>query len=559
MTAFGEITLLLALTAGISLVMKLIRQPLIIGYILAGVLAGPYMLGILTDTHSIELFSTFGITILLFIVGLHLNPLVIREVGKVSLVTGLGQVLFTSLVGFLISLLIGLNVIAALYCSIALTFSSTIIILKLLSDKGDIQSLYGKIAVGFLLVQDIVASIILMAFSSFGTAANQPLPLTITLLVVKGLLLFCFLYAVSKYVLPKLITFAAGSSELLFLLSLSWGLLVAVLFQTLGLSLEIGALIAGITLSTSDYVEEIAARLRPLRDFFIILFFVLLGAEMILDFTPQILLSALALSLFVLIGNPIIMIVIMNLLGYKQRTGFMAGLTVAQISEFSLILATLGLQLGHISKEVMTIITLVGLITISISSYFIIYAERIYPPLRKILKFFQLRKKTSEKQKKIKKIDVLLFGYNRVGLQLLTFLKKQDYRVGVVDLDPATADKLPGKRAPLFHGDIENIEFLESLPLSEAKLIISTITKTETTLLLTKTVRTANPTATIILFAHTQEDAHELYQAGATYVVLPHHVGADHLTQIIESLGFEEKAYTRRKNKHVRELESILS
>lgn len=557
MPVFLEITIVLLITMVISFVMKYIKQPLVVGYILAGIIVGPAVLDILHSHDTLDLFSKLGITILLFIVGLHLSPRVIKEVGKVSLITGVGQVLVTSVTGFAIALLLGIDKVAAVYVAIALTFSSTIIILKLLSDKGDIHSLYGKIAIGFLLVQDILASIILIAISSFSGPSELTIPMTIGLFLLKGVGVFLGTYVINKWFLPKITAFAATSSELLFIFSLTWGLGFALIFQMMGLSVEIGALIAGICLSTSEYAEEMSSRLRPLRDFFIVLFFVLLGAEMVITLDPAIIIPALVLSLYVLIGNPVIMIIIMNLLGYHRKTGFMAGLTVAQISEFSLILATLGMSVGHISKEILTIITLVGLITISCSSYFIMYSEKMYPYMAKILSLLELKKNTKNSDTKTKAVEVYLFGFNRVGNNLLHFFKNKDYKVGIVDFDPIAKERISHKKTAFFYGDAGNAEFLESLQFDKAKIIISTIPELETNRLLVKYLQIKNSDCLTIVFAQTGRDALLLYEAGATYVVLPHYIGATHITELLDGLGFNEKSLHRRRKKHIVDLTSL--
>src|SRR3989338_3694257 len=167
MNAFTELSLVLVIATLIACIMRLLRQPLILGHILTGLLIGPYILNLIASAEILRIFSELGVALLLFIVGLQLSPHVIKEVGKIAAVTGVGQVLFTTAIGFfLTSFVFHYSLITSLYISIALTFSSTIIILKLLSDKGDLQKLYGKISIGFLLVQDIIAILILIAVSS---------------------------------------------------------------------------------------------------------------------------------------------------------------------------------------------------------------------------------------------------------------------------------------------------------------------------------------------------------------------------------------------------------
>jgi Kef-type K+ transport system membrane component KefB len=273
---FNQISLIILIVLAVSLVMRLLKQPLIIGYIIAGVIAGPFFLKILPEVDTIRIFADFGIAFLLFIVGLHLSPKVIKEVGKISLITGIGQIIFTSLIGYFISILLGFSPITSLYIAIALTFSSTIIIMKLLSDKGDLESLYGKISIGFLLVQDLVAILILIIISSLSTGGDYVTQIALTLF--KGLVIIAVLAPISIYVLPKFHNFFAKSQEFLFVFAIAWGLGIASLFFYAGLSIEVGALIAGVLLSVSPYSFEISSKLKSLRDFFLISFFLLLGA-----------------------------------------------------------------------------------------------------------------------------------------------------------------------------------------------------------------------------------------------------------------------------------------
>lgn len=381
MEIFVELSIIIGIAVLIAGIMRLLKQPLIIGYILTGIIVSPYFLNIVSSTETIVVFSQIGVALLLFIVGISLSPRVIKEVGKVSLVTGIGQIIFTSLIGFFISRLLGFSILVSLYIAIALTFSSTIIIMKLLSDKKDLDKLYGKISIGFLLVQDIFAIILLMIISSFSSRLKLS-GISLQSFIIGAIFIGGFIL-ISIYILPKLSTFFAKSQEFLFLFSIGWGMGLAALFHYIGFSMEIGALVAGITLSMSPYHYEISSKLRPLRDFFVILFFILLGSQMVFGNISQFIIPAVIFSLFILIGNPLIVMILMGMLGYKKKTGFQAGFTVAQISEFSLILIALGVTVGHLTNEILSLITIVGLITIAGSTYLILYSNKIYPHLAK--------------------------------------------------------------------------------------------------------------------------------------------------------------------------------
>lgn len=556
MNIFVEISLLLGITTVVSLVIRYLKQPLVVGYILSGIIAGPFVLNILHSTHELELFSKVGIVFLLFIVGLHLNPKVIKEVGSISLITGIGQVIFTSIIGFALSLLLGIDRLAALYVAIALTFSSTIIILKLLADKNDLQKLYAKIAIGFLLVQDIIATFILIGITVFTTGESANIVVTLGITLLKGLGLLVVLYLVSSFILPKLTKYVAKSQELLFLFSLAWGTGLAAVFLLLGFSIEIGALVAGVTMSVTAYADEVSARLKPLRDFFIIIFFILLGSQMILSNIGAILIPAIVLSLFVLIGNPIIVIILMNLAGYKRRTGFMAGLTVAQISEFSLILASLGLRVGHISQDILSLVTLVGLVTIAGSTYLILYSDRIYPKLQNILSGLELIKKRKTVKGSVgEDYSSVIFGFGRVGHMFAEALSEMKHSFLVVDYNPMSTQRIDSLGFPYRYGDASDIEFLNDLSVTHPRLVVSTISDVITNKYIIESMLRKNPKALVIPIANTIPEAEVLYEAGAAFVVIPHHLGAEFAAGLIRRHGTDASAYEEEKQRHLKRLE----
>lgn len=559
MSVFLEISIIIALALGVAFVMRILRQPIIVGYIITGLLAGPYGLNIIHNHETIELFSKFGISMLLFIVGLHLSPKVVKEVGKVSLLTGLAQIFITSLIGFFIGRLLGLDKVSAMYVGIAITFSSTIIILKLLSDKGDLNKLYGKIAIGLLLIQDVVATLVLIFTSTFaGNTAHQDITVIILFTLVKAFFLFDVLLFTSTFVLPKIVTFAAKSQETLFLFSLAWGMGLASCFYALGFSVEIGALIGGVTLAATPFAYEMSSRLKPLRDFFIVLFFILLGSQMVLANIASILLPALLLSIFVLIGNPIIVIIITNLLGFNKRTSFFTGFTITQMSEFSLILATLGFQVGHIPQETLSLITFVALITITSSTYIILYSKKIYPIIGKVLAVLELKKNKNSHSVQEEMAEALLFGYHRMGQAFVKSLEKLELPYLVIDFNPQSIKLLKRDNIPYRYGDAEDVEFLEELELKKKSYVISTLPDMETNLFLVKKIRQVNHKAIIIVESENARDAEELYKAGASYVIVPTYLGSEYASKIITTYGLNEEEYKKLQNKHIEYLEKRL-
>lgn len=545
---FIQLSLLLFIVLGVSFITRILRQPLIIGYILAGIIAGPFFLNIIQGNETVHAFSEIGIAFLLFIVGLHLSPKVIKEVGKISLITGIGQVIFTSLIGYFIAISLGFSSIVSIYIAIALTFSSTIIIMKLLSDKEDLEKLYGKISIGFLLVQDLIAIIILIVVSSFSSGNIISL---LTGTILKGGLIILILTPISIYLLPRLTNFFAKSQEFLFLFAIAWGLGLAALFFYAGLSIEVGALIAGVMLSMSPYSYEVSSRLRPLRDFFIISFFLLLGSQMIIGSITRLLIPAIIFSMFILIGNPLIVMILMGLLGYSKKTSFQAGLTVAQISEFSLILIALGVKVGQLSQEILSFVTTIGLITIAGSTYLIIYSDKIYPYLSKYLSIFE-KKNIYEKKFREKNYEYFLFGENRIGFSVMKSFIKSKKNYVIVDFNPERVKKLCSGRVQCIYGDVSDSEFLDSLGINKAKLVVSTIPEKEISFLLLNKLKDKN-SIVIVTARHTSE-VFELYKAGADYVIMPHFLGGEYVSNLIETLGTNKKKYAQEREKNLKNL-----
>jgi len=552
---FIDVSVIIILVIVASGIMRLLRQPLIIGYIITGILVSPYILNILSDPTGISLFAEIGIAILLFVVGLHLDPKIVKEVGLISLITGIGQVVFTALIGFFILKWLGLSTIVSIYVAIALTFSSTIVITKLLSDKGDIDSLYGRIAIGFLIVQDIIAVLISIVISSFSQGSTTTEIIGKTLFQGFGLIIFVSLFGI--YILPSITKKIAKSQEFLLVFSLGWCLILATLFEYLNFSLEIGALLAGITLAASPYRYEISSKLKPLRDFFVIMFFILLGSQITFSNFSQYVTPIILMSVFILIGNPLIVIILMNILGYTMRTSFFAGLTVAQISEISLILIALGVKVGHLTPDVLSFVTIIGIITFVFSTYLIIHANKIYRFISPILKIFERRGIKIEESLSLRnrQYEIILLGYNRIGFSFLETFSKLKKNYLIVDFNPETIKKLKEKGINCIYGDANDIELLEELKIEKAEIVISTIPDTETNMLILEKVRSSSKRTIIMLTSHQISDALRIYKGGADYVILPHFLGGKYAASLLEHHGTNKELYKKLRSEQISSLQ----
>jgi Kef-type K+ transport system membrane component KefB/Trk K+ transport system NAD-binding subunit len=550
MTLFTELSLLFGFAFFISIFMRVLRQPLIIGYIITGLFVGPIVISTLS-LQTFNLFSEIGIAILLFIVGINLSPKTIKEFGRVALITGLGQVLLTSIAGYFISVSLGFSPLTSLYISIALSFSSTIIILKLISDRGDMETLYAKISIGFLLVQDFIAVILLFIIPliSGGESSAE----VVWYMVLRGVFIIAVVLALGYYLLPKFNDFISKDIELLFMFATFWGIGIASLFKFLGFSIETGALIAGVSLSTLPSRHEISAKMTPLRDFFIIIFFIILGSHMDFSNLSHLLPKAVAFSLLVLVGNPIILMAIMGVLGYKKRTSLQTGFTVAQISEFSLIMIALGVTYGHLSEEVLSLVTLVGLITIFGSTYFILYSDKLFKILEPILFIFE-RKNSSEKEIKTRKYPIILFGGNRVAFDFIQEFKKMGKPFLVVDHNPEIIKDLAKLDVETDFGDAMTLDYLESLDMSETEFVVSTIPDSEANFLITRVVQTQNPKALVMVVSHKIQDALDHYKNGVDYVILPHFLGGKYAAELSITLHNDLSSRGRVKEDHIKSI-----
>ena len=525
-SVFAQVALILGLAATGGALAQLLRQPLIVAFIAIGILLGPSAFGVVAHSTEIELFARLGIALLLFVVGLKLDLHVIRTVGPVALASGLGQVVFTSAIGYLIALLLGMSHVTAVYVAVALTFSSTIIIVKLLSDKREVDALHGRIAVGFLIVQDIVVVLVMIGLTAFGQAEGDTnLGWAALQILLKGAAMLLAVALLMRYVLPGLLRRLAHSSELLMLFAIAWAVLGAVMGDILGFSREVGAFLAGVSIASTPYREQVAARLVSLRDFLLLFFFIELGATLDLSMLGAQLSASVVFSLFVLIGNPLIVMIIMGYMGYRKRTGFLAGLTVAQISEFSLILAALGLSLGHLGQDTVGLITLVGLITISASTYMILYSHTLYEWLAPWLSIFERKVPHREIDSILSSgthADVLLVGLGRYGAALAANLRDQGCSLLAVDFDPTNVEQHARNGYRVHYGDAEDPEFVATLPLAQMRWVVSTVRDRAVNRLFVQSLRQQGYRGRIAVAASNQRDATILAQEGVDLVLIPY-------------------------------------
>jgi len=553
---FGEIAALLVLAALTGFFGIILRQPLIVSFIAVGLLAGPSGLDVVHSDEQIDLLAELGIAVLLFLVGIKLDVKLIRSLGTVSLLTGLGQVAFTSIFGYFIGLSLGLGHVTSLYVAVALTFSSTIIIVKLLSDKREIDALHGQIALGFLIVQDLVVVLAMIVLSAIGIGAGADGgggATDVLLALASGVALVALVVLFVRYVANPLTERLARAPELLVIFAIAQAAMFAAIGDLVGLGKEIGGLLAGVSLASTPYRETIAARLAPLRDFLLLFFFIALGATLDLSVLGTYVTGAIVFSLFVLIGNPLIVLAIMGAMGYRKRTGFLAGLTVAQISEFSLIFIAMGVSLGHVEQDALGLVTLVGLVTIAASTYMITYSHKLYPLFEPYLGVFERkgtpRESADQAEFAGRDYDVLIFGLGRFGTAMGMRLAKRGFRVLGVDFNPLAVRRWRELGLDAEYGDAGEPEFVKDLPLAKAQWVVSTVPVHATGLshedprnTLIQLIRMAGFRGRIAVTSQHKRDTEQLFAAGADIVLEPFQDAADRAVELL--CGAEEEQRT---------------
>jgi Kef-type K+ transport system membrane component KefB len=543
-SVFYEMAALLVLAALVGFVGQSLRQPLVVSFIAVGLLAGPSALGIARSEAHIDLLAELGIAVLLFLVGLKLDLALVRRLGRVALMTGLGQVAFTAAIGFVLALALGLDALTSLYAAVALTFSSTIIIVKLLSDKKEIDSLHGQIALGILIVQDVVVVFAMILLSAMGVGDGGDGAIgDILLVVLYGGALLGVVILFVRYVATPLVERLAEAPELLVAFALGWTTLLAAVGHYLGFGKELGGLLAGVSLASTPYREALAARLASLRDFLLLFFFIGLGASLDLSVLGAQIGPALVLSLFVLIGNPVIVLAIMGAMGYRKRTGFLTGLTVAQISEFSLIFMAMGVTLGHVDTEALGLVTLVGLITIAASTYMISYSHRLYGVFEPALGVFErahARREQPMEAGKGRHADAVVFGLGRYGGAIAERLRARGWRVLGVDFDPGVVRRWRERGLDVVYGDASDPELLSHLPLARARWIVAAVpehpgglTHEDPRHVLLRGLTEQGFAGRTALAVHHEDSVRALGEAGVDLVLSPFRDAADQAVDLI--------------------------
>ena len=558
-SAFLQIGVVTILAAGLGILFRFLRQPIILAYIAAGILLGAGGLNLIHNAALTADIATIGIIFLLFLVGLELDINQVRRLGPVVVVVGLLQMLITFGLAFGAAQALGYGATAGIYLGLATAFSSTAVVLKRLSDRSDLGSLYAKVSVGILLLQDVVAILCLMVIS--GVSGNSASPALFAGFLIKGAIFIALTWVFTRYLLGRVFFYIAKSHELLFLASVAWAFLFALISDALGFSKEIGAFLAGLSLATLPYNLEIIGRVKPLKDFFLVIFFVVLGLEVGWPAVVSNLPLVAALAAIVIFAKSFAGAAVMVRLGYPKRPAYLTGAVLGQMSEFSLLVVLLGASAGHIGNEIVGITAALLALTIVLNTYWNDLNRYIYPVLSKPLNWFSGRIATRELAYRPRKKDnhILLFGANRIGAQMLRTLERLKKDVLVVDHNPEVIRRLLRRGVESVYGDIDDFELLKELGVADAKMVISTVPNTTANIYLIEETRKHNTRALVITMAEQVDDALAMYAAGADYVVLPHLLGGERAAEILEKVESREvkpAALRKQRTEHVHALQA---
>ena len=547
---FIQLGLIIAIAAVAAYILRLIRQPQILAYVLVGVLISP-VFGLVTDTSFIQSMSTIGIAFLLFIVGMEIDLKKLKNVALVSTLGGGIQIAVLFTLGYLVALLLGFLSLEAAYIGLMLTFSSTMVVMKLLSDKRELNTLHGRIVVGILLMEDIVAIFALSIFSSIDNFS----PGLFGFAFLKFLSLFAAAFLCSKYIFPRIFRYAAKNQELLLITSLAVCFVFSLAFHFINFSVAIGAFIAGVTLGSLEYNFDIIGKVKSLKDFFSLLFFVSLGMGLSIAVISKMWIPLVVFILFVIFFKPILNMTVCSMFKYTKKPAFLSAISLSQLGEFSLIIATQGLLLKHISQDLFSLIVVVALVSITLTSYLIKYDDKFYNLMDKPLSIFEIfSTKGMEYMPTETKPKIILCGHNRIGYSILRSFSKVKKKVLIVDYNPEMIDRLAKNGYHCIYGDVGDEEIINKMNLGHISMLISTVPEVKDNLNLIHRAKKANRRTKVIVTATEIDNALKFYNAGADYVVMPHFLGGEHVSHLIKDVRKRKKKLREEKKIHIKHL-----
>jgi Kef-type K+ transport system membrane component KefB len=531
---------------------RLLRQPLLLGYIVGGVLLSHHLgFGLVTSEGSIELISEVGLILLLFIIGLEINLRELARLGRPMTILGVSQFVICALLGLVFFAQFGYGLAGGnfdlLYLAIVMSLSSTLIVIKLLRDKFELKTIAGRLTLAVLVFQDVWA----ILFMAIQPNLNAPSLLLIAQSTTGGMLLVALAFLVSRFVLARLYEASARRPELILLTSIAWCFVISGVAEHLGLSRAMGALIAGVSISTFPYGADVTAKITGVRDFFVTLFFVALGMKLSVP-TPALLYQAGLVVLFVYASRLIAMVPVAYLLGQGLRAGLISALNLSQISEFSLVIVALGVGYGHLSPSVQPL-TLAAMILAALSStYVIAYNDGISRWFLDLLVRTGLRedpgREAPEGERPAR--EIVLLGHFRIAQAVLDLVDGQAAhlkdRIMLVDYNASLGRKVRERGFHWEYGDLAHPDGLEHLGIESARVIVTTISDTFLKGIPTRSLvghlRRLAPHATIIMTGEDKSDREDLMRGGADHVLIPGEITGERILELLVTARSRRKA-----------------
>jgi Kef-type K+ transport system membrane component KefB len=548
----NDIALCILCAWGASVVAHQLKQPLILAYLVAGYVIGPQGFELIRDHHSVETIASLGLLLLMFMIGLEIDLKKIVSAGKSILVTGAAQILGTLALGIGFFLLCGFEMktgsLGALYLGVAATLSSTVIIIKILYERRELDTLPGRISLGVLVLQDIVA----IVFLALQPQLNDPSVWVLGGILLKVVVLVGVALLISRFVLPQLFSAFARLPELVLVGALAWCFLVALGASWLGLSREMGALVAGVAISTFPYTLDVAAKVTTIRDFFITLFFVALGMQI-----PQpewgALGWALVISGFVIASRFVTVSLPLYFMKQGLRASLLPAIHLTALSELSVVVVALGLAEKHIAPELFGMVSYAFLILAVLASFGISKSEKVLPVGFRFMRMLGMKDldQTESTGPVVESGEghghggakIFLLGFSWTASSLLEELQRTQpdavRELAVIDFNPNVHHELKRRGVRAIYGDISQRDTLIHAGIADAEMILCTLPNTllkgSSNLRLLRQLRELNATAEIVVHAELIKDVPDLYAAGASHVLLTRLVEAAELIGVIEA------------------------
>ncbi len=526
-TSLQNLAIIVLAATSLAFIARKGRQPVIIAYIVAGLLLGSAGLGIISGGESISLMSELGLAFLLFLVGLEIRLEEIRDIVRPVTIIALLQMALVATIGFLTAYLLGFSLIPSIFIAGAVMYSSTAVVVKLLSDKDEISSLPGKLDVGMLLIEDLVV-VLLLALIGTGSGSPARVAASVAEILVMAGAVAALSILSSRYLLPTVFEKIGDNSHAFFTHSIAWLFLMVSATSYLGISMEIGAFFAGLSLAQLPYSREMQERIRPLTNFFMAIFFINVGLGLDRSVLSGMLPEAVAAAVILMAGKMLVIFLLTDRMKFTPETSFKAAINKAQISEFALVLAALGFSQGIVGQEVVSFLSIVAVLTMGASSYLISYNDAIYRRLEDLLSRLESERKQDVE---IRELDghALVIGYDALSRHAVSILENRFEDVVVVDRNPRNIDELANSNLEYIYGDFKHGEIRNASGLKKADLILS-FSPDEW---VNRKVLEEAGDATVFVKADSMKEAGELYDLGAHYVMIKNVLAADKLEDYI--------------------------